>query len=41
MGKLKDMFKKFIEKLGNENEKTYGGKKLDCCDLNKQKPKNK
>lgn len=27
-------FNRFIDKLAKENKKTYGNKKLDCCDLN-------
>jgi hypothetical protein len=25
--------KKFIKKLGNENKKSFGNKRLECCDL--------
>ena len=32
-----NIFKKMIEKLANANEKNFGGKKLDCCDLNHKK----
>jgi len=31
---VKHFFGRFINKLAKENKKTYGGKKLDCCDLN-------
>lgn len=27
--------KRFIERLAASNEETFGGKKLDCCDLNR------
>jgi hypothetical protein len=27
--------KKFIDRLAKSNEETFGGKKLDCCDLNR------
>jgi hypothetical protein len=27
--------KKFIERLAKSNEETFGNKKLDCCDLNR------
>lgn len=35
------MFKfieKFIKKLSEENEKSFGNGKLDCCELNKTQP---
>lgn len=30
----RNSFSRFIDKLAKENKKTYGNKKLDCCDLN-------
>jgi len=30
----------FIKKLGEENAKTFGTGKLDCCNLNKPKDTN-
>lgn len=27
--------KDFIKRLGEENSKTFGDKRLDCCDLNR------
>jgi hypothetical protein len=27
--------KRFIERLAKSNEETFGDKKLDCCDLNR------
>jgi hypothetical protein len=32
---IKDYFKKSIKKMAEENEKSFGNGKLDCCDLNK------
>lgn len=32
---LKDYFKNSIKKMAEENEKSFGKGKLDCCDLNK------
>ena len=29
--------KKFLDKLTEENEKSFGSGRLDCCDLNKSK----
>ena len=29
--------KKFLDKLAEENEKSFGSGRLDCCDLNKSK----
>ncbi|MDF2678091.1 MAG: hypothetical protein K0Q97_2428 [Bacillota bacterium] len=28
----------FIKKLGEENDKSFGNGKLDCCGLNKTQP---
>ncbi len=39
MKKIKEIFKKFIEKIGNENSKNFGDQRMDCCDLNKKTPK--
>lgn len=39
MSRLKNMIKKFIEKIANENSKNFGDQRLDCCDLNKKTPK--
>lgn len=33
----RNFFKKMIEKLASANEKNFGGKKLDCCDINHKK----
>lgn len=27
--------KRFLDRLAKSNEETFGGKKLDCCDLNR------
>lgn len=32
-------FKKWIEKLGEQNNQIYGRNKLDCCDLNSSSEK--
>lgn len=32
---LKNYFKKFIQKIADENSKSFGSGKLDCCGLNK------
>ncbi|PRR80126.1 hypothetical protein CLLI_05100 [Clostridium liquoris] len=33
---MKNVFKRFIKKLADENSKTFPGNgKLDCCGLNK------
>ncbi len=32
--RITNFFSRFIDKLAKENKKTYGDKKLDCCDLN-------
>lgn len=32
---LKNYFKNFIKKIAEENDKSFGNGKLDCCDLNK------
>lgn len=37
MNKLKEMLKKLINKIGEENNKSFGNKRMDCCDLNKKK----
>lgn len=31
---IKDYFKKSIKKIAEENSKTFGSGKLDCCGLN-------
>ncbi|MDS1004157.1 hypothetical protein EXM63_10135 [Clostridium botulinum] len=31
--------KKFLKKLEQENSKSFGTNKLDCCDLNKNNKK--
>ncbi len=37
MNKLKEIFKKLIKKIGEKNNKSFGNKRMDCCDLNKVK----
>lgn len=32
---LKSYFKNFFKKIAEENNKSFGNGKLDCCDLNK------
>lgn len=32
---MKKLFKNFIKKIAEENDKSFGNGKLDCCDLNK------
>lgn len=39
MKKLKEMLKKLINKIGEENNKSFGNKRIDCCDLNKKNKK--
>jgi len=39
MKKIKEIFKKFIERIGSENSKKFGNQRLDCCDLTKKDPK--
>jgi hypothetical protein len=40
--RVKGNIKKRLEKLAEENRKLYGGKKLDCCSINRtQAIKNK
>ncbi|MGB4437867.1 MAG: LDCC motif putative metal-binding protein [Sedimentibacter sp.] len=31
--------KNWLDRLAKENEKTFGTGRMDCCDLNKPKPK--
>ncbi|MBM7871143.1 hypothetical protein JOC70_002641 [Clostridium pascui] len=38
---MKAFFKKFITKIAQENNKTFGNNKLDCCGLNSDNDKNK
>ncbi|MBC2398136.1 hypothetical protein BD780_001401 [Clostridium tetanomorphum] len=34
---MKNIFKKFIKRLADENSKTFSGSgKLDCCSLNRE-----
>ena len=37
MNKLKEMLKKLINKIGEENSKSFGNKRMDCCDFKKKK----
>ncbi len=37
MNKIKVFFIKMIEKIGNENSKNFGSKRIDCCNVNKKK----
>ena len=32
----KKSIKKFIDRMGRNNRKTFGGSALNCCDLNKE-----
>lgn len=32
--RIKKRFNDFLEKMAKENEKAFGGEKLDCCQLN-------
>lgn len=32
--------KNWLDRLAKENEKSFGGGRLDCCDLNKPKNSN-
>jgi len=34
--KMKERIEKRLEKLAEENRKIYGGKKLDCCTINRK-----
>ncbi|WP_186430546.1 LDCC motif putative metal-binding protein [Clostridium sp. BSD9I1] len=38
---MKAFLKKFIRKIAEENDKTFGSNKLDCCGLNSNNDKNK
>lgn len=38
---MKAFLKKFIRKIAEENDKTFGNNKLDCCGLNSNNDKNK
>ena len=31
---MANWFKKWLDKLAEENKKAFNGKRLDCCDLN-------
>lgn len=33
--RVKETVKKRLERLAEENRKLYGGKKLDCCSINR------
>jgi hypothetical protein len=33
--KLKNSFNRFLENLAEENKKSFGNDKLDCCQLNR------
>jgi len=35
MGRIKDALNHFLERLAKANQEEFGGKKLDCCTLNK------
>lgn len=32
---MKKFLKNFIKKIAEQNDKTFGNGKLDCCDINK------
>ncbi len=32
-------WKNFIQRLGESNRKEFGGKKLDCCNINRENNK--
>ncbi len=36
-GKLKKIYTNYINRLSETNEKEFGKKGLDCCELNKKK----
>ena len=36
-GRVRKAFQNFLKKLGESNEKSFGHKRMDCCDLNKEK----
>ncbi len=38
--RIKSKFTKFLKNLGEENDNSFGGQKLDCCDLNKKNEAN-
>lgn len=41
---IKNSWNSYLERLAKANEKTFGGKRPDCCDLNRNQqlyPKNK
>jgi hypothetical protein len=35
-----NFIKRYLERLAEENKKTFGSGKLDCCDLNKSQKVN-
>lgn len=37
--KIKKRWNRYLLKLAKANEKEFGHKRLDCCDLNKTKEK--
>ncbi|WP_281832805.1 LDCC motif putative metal-binding protein [Propionigenium maris] len=36
MKKLKQIFTRLIRSIGKENEKNFGSKRIDCCNVNKK-----
>jgi hypothetical protein len=36
-GRIRRVFQNFLKKLGESNEQSFGDKRMDCCDLNKEK----
>ncbi|MBU3143699.1 LDCC motif putative metal-binding protein [Clostridium sp. CF012] len=40
MKSLKQWFNNFIKDMGKASEESFGDKKLGCCGLNTNKPKN-
>ena len=39
MESIKNRWKKFLKNLANENKKSFGNERLDCCSMNKREYK--
>ena len=36
--RLKEGLKRYLEKMGEDNQKMFGNRRLDCCTMNKRFP---
>ena len=36
---IKNRWKKFLENIAEENKKSFGNERLDCCSMNKREYK--